>query len=170
MSKNNVVDRYTVTRIYHLIYSSVLRTTEYIEWQINGHFLAYIPSWWKISPGWWGWLVHAHPLSLYLPSRTKLQCTLQLRGQIHSLYFYSTPIYSILCALDPEIWIIIGVFSSLSSLKMEVLSHISQLSYVIKIWKITIQDARAFLTQSISKLGFNMLLHYNTCMILWFID
>jgi hypothetical protein len=27
--------------------------------------------------------VHAHPLSLYLPSRTKLQRTLQLRGQIH---------------------------------------------------------------------------------------
>ncbi len=20
----------------------------------NGHFLAYIPSWWKISPAWWG--------------------------------------------------------------------------------------------------------------------
>ncbi len=28
----------------------------------------------KISPGWWGRGVHAHPLSLYLPSRTKL-CT-----------------------------------------------------------------------------------------------
>ncbi len=26
----------------------------------------------KISPGWWGWGVHAHSLSLYLPSRTKL--------------------------------------------------------------------------------------------------
>jgi hypothetical protein len=24
----------------------------------------------KISPAWWGWGVHAHPLSLYLPSRT----------------------------------------------------------------------------------------------------
>ncbi len=24
----------------------------------------------KISPGWWRWGVHAHPLSLYLPSRT----------------------------------------------------------------------------------------------------
>jgi hypothetical protein len=32
--------------------------------------------------------VHAHPLSLHLPSRTKLQCTLQLRGQIHSPYFF----------------------------------------------------------------------------------
>jgi hypothetical protein len=30
-----------------------------------------------------GWGVHAHPLSLYLPSRTKLWCTLQLKGQIH---------------------------------------------------------------------------------------
>jgi hypothetical protein len=36
--------------------------------------------------------VHAHPLSLYLPSRTKLWCTLQLRGQIHSSYFYSTSV------------------------------------------------------------------------------
>ncbi len=36
--------------------------------------------------------VHAHPLSLYLPSCTKLQCTLQLRGQIHSPYFISTHI------------------------------------------------------------------------------
>ncbi len=26
----------------------------------------------KISPGWWGWGRHAHPLSLYLPSRTKV--------------------------------------------------------------------------------------------------
>jgi hypothetical protein len=40
----------------------------------------------KISPGWSGWGVHAHPLSLCLPSRTKLQCTLQLRGQIFNLY------------------------------------------------------------------------------------
>jgi hypothetical protein len=37
----------------------------------------------KIRPGWWGWGVHAHPLSLYLPSPVKLQCTLQLSGQIH---------------------------------------------------------------------------------------
>ncbi len=46
----------------------------------------------KISPAWWWWGVHAHPLSLDLPSRAKLWCTLQLRGQIHSPYFYSTPI------------------------------------------------------------------------------
>jgi hypothetical protein len=39
--------------------------------------------------------VHAHPLLLYLPSR-KLQCTIQLREQIHSLYFISTTMYSVL--------------------------------------------------------------------------
>ncbi len=39
--------------------------------------------------------VHAHPLSLYLPSRTKLRCTLQLRGQIHSPCFISIPMYSV---------------------------------------------------------------------------
>ncbi len=32
----------------------------------------------NISPGWWGWGVHAHLLSLHLPSPVKLQCTLQL--------------------------------------------------------------------------------------------
>ncbi len=38
----------------------------------------------KICPGWWGWGgVHAHPLSLHLQSPVKLQCTLQLSGQIH---------------------------------------------------------------------------------------
>ncbi len=68
-------------------------TTEYT--------LAYIPSWWKNQP----WLkrvggggVHAHPLSLYLPSHTKLQCTLQLRGQILSSCFVST--LSALCGFD----------------------------------------------------------------------
>ncbi len=49
----------------------------------------------KISPGWWGRVVHAHLISLYLPSRTKLLCMLQLRGQIHSPYFISTPMYSV---------------------------------------------------------------------------
>ncbi len=37
--------------------------------------------------------LHTQPLSLYMPSRTKLLCTLQLRG--HSPYFISTP----MCAL-----------------------------------------------------------------------
>jgi hypothetical protein len=34
------------------------------------------------------------PRSLYLPSQAKLWCTVQLRGQIHSLYFSSTPIHT----------------------------------------------------------------------------
>jgi hypothetical protein len=46
----------------------------------------------KISPGWWGWGVHAHPLSLLLPSPVKLQCTLQRSGQIHWPCFISTNI------------------------------------------------------------------------------
>ncbi len=44
----------------------------------------------KICPGWWGWGVHAHPLSLHLPSPLKLECTLQLSGQIHWPCFIST--------------------------------------------------------------------------------
>jgi hypothetical protein len=53
-----------------------------------------------------GWGMHALPLSLYLPqstqsgnlpSCTKLWCSLQLRGQIHSSYFYSTPICTLCC-------------------------------------------------------------------------
>ncbi len=43
----------------------------------------------KISLGWWGWGVHAHPLLLHLPSPVKLQCTLQLNGQIHWPCFIS---------------------------------------------------------------------------------
>ncbi len=31
----------------------------------------------KIIPGWWGWGVHAHPLSLHLPSPVKLQCSVR---------------------------------------------------------------------------------------------
>ncbi len=60
----------------------------------------------KISPGWWGWEVHAHPLSLYLPLCSKLWCTLQLRGQIHSHYFYSTSICTLwigACMMDIHI-------------------------------------------------------------------
>ncbi len=34
--------------------------------------------------------VHARPLLLHLPLRTKLQCTLKLREKIHFPYFYST--------------------------------------------------------------------------------
>ncbi len=45
---------------------------------------------------WWGWGVHAHPLSLSLPSRAKLQCTLQLSGQNTLSPTSSLPIY-VLC-------------------------------------------------------------------------
>jgi hypothetical protein len=55
----------------------------------------------KISPAWWGWSVHA-PFSLYLPSRVKFWCTLQLRWQIHCPCFSSTPI----CTLWSKTWIL----------------------------------------------------------------
>ncbi len=44
-----------------------------------------------------------HTLSLYLPSHTKLQCTLQLRGQIHATYFISTPICTLWAQLNHRI-------------------------------------------------------------------
>jgi hypothetical protein len=58
----------------------------------------------KISPAWWGWWVHFHLLSLHLSSRTKLQCTLQLREQIHSPLCTVCPIlynvpYILLCTI-----------------------------------------------------------------------
>ncbi len=54
----------------------------------------------KISPAWRGWGC-PHPLSLYLSSLTKLWCMLQLRGQIHSPYFYSSFIH--ICTLWYEL-------------------------------------------------------------------
>ncbi len=45
----------------------------------------------KIRPGWWGWRVHDHHLSLYLPLCTKLFVVSAL-GQIHSPYFSSSPV------------------------------------------------------------------------------
>ncbi len=80
-------------------------STEYTQ---SGYcrFLAYIPSWLKNQP----WLVRVGgacppPLSLS-PSRTKLQCTLLLRGQIHSLYFLSIP-YSTLWDSPPKSCLVI---------------------------------------------------------------
>ncbi len=44
----------------------------------------------KIFPGWWGGGLHAHPLSLYLPSRSMLHFMPQLRGQIqYPSFMYS---------------------------------------------------------------------------------
>ncbi len=42
------------------------------------------------------------PLTVYEPSRTKLQCTLQLREQILLTYFISTPyaLFGIYCSFD----------------------------------------------------------------------
>jgi hypothetical protein len=37
----------------------------------------------------------ANPASLYLPSRTKLWCTPQLRELVQSPYFYSSPIHTL---------------------------------------------------------------------------
>ncbi len=51
----------------------------------------------KISPGWWGWGLLAHHFSLYLPSRTKLHCTLQRRGQILPLIHLYPYMYSVVC-------------------------------------------------------------------------
>ncbi len=52
-----------------------------VGWHLRVHRVATAAFWrtfnheGKISPGWWGWGVHAHPLSLHLPSPEKLQCT-----------------------------------------------------------------------------------------------
>ncbi|MFN9907018.1 MAG: hypothetical protein ACK56F_13010, partial [bacterium] len=42
------------------------------------------------------------PLSLYLPSRAKLLCTLQLRGHRHSSHFFSTSICTLRCLPAPS--------------------------------------------------------------------
>ncbi len=59
----------------------------------------------KIILDWWGWGVNALPLSLYLLSRTKLWCTLQLRGHIiiHSPYSISPLALYVICECNtPE--------------------------------------------------------------------
>ncbi len=55
-------------------------TTEYTQ-SGNGRFLLSIMIE-KLAQAGEGGGMHAHPLLLWLPSRTKLQCTVQLRGQI----------------------------------------------------------------------------------------
>jgi hypothetical protein len=56
----------------------------------NGHFLAYIPP----QGGWGG--ARPHPLSLYLPSRTKLWCTIQLREGRYTPPISPLPLYDTL--------------------------------------------------------------------------
>ncbi len=59
------------------------------QWTLSGvNFIMMVKS---AQPGEGGGCT-ALPLSFYLPSRAKLWCKLQLRGQIHSPYFFSTPI------------------------------------------------------------------------------
>ncbi len=60
----------------------------------------------KISPGWYGCGMHAHPLSLYLPSGTELWCMLQLRGQIHSPLFLFYPyMYSVVLPFHSQVFV-----------------------------------------------------------------
>jgi hypothetical protein len=79
------------------VYDQELRV--HTEWQSPLYGVYYIMME-KISPVWWGCGVHAHLLSLYLPSRTKLWC--MLRGQIHFPYFYSTPIHVCTVLFDQD--------------------------------------------------------------------
>ncbi len=88
------------------------QTTEYTEWQCPLYGVHSIMMVKSAQPE-WGWgctvhgercTVHALPLSLYLPSRSKLWWTLQLRGQIYSHYFSSTPICTLWVKLYPYPW------------------------------------------------------------------
>ncbi len=69
--------------------------------------------------------VHAGlSLSLCLPSRTKLQCMLQLIGQVHSPYFISTTMYSVV-EPSPDSSVLpfcLSVFSSLIPFVLHLLS------------------------------------------------
>ncbi len=75
-------------------------TTEYTQ-SGNGRFLVYIPSWWKKILGLLGWGMHAHPLSLQVPSRTKLQCALQLSSHLYPKVLCGLR-YSLLCVADSD--------------------------------------------------------------------
>ncbi len=59
------------------------------QWPLSGVHSNMIEKWALTGEGGGCTLT---PLSFYLVSRTKLQCALHLRGQIHSPYFISTPI------------------------------------------------------------------------------
>ncbi len=62
------------------------------DWQLPlSGVHSYIPSWWKNSPAWWGMGEGGGRTPLIISTIT-LWCTLQLKGQIHSLCFYSAPI------------------------------------------------------------------------------
>ncbi len=71
----------------------------HIEWQwpLSGVYSIMMEK--SAQPGAGGGCTPTPFHSIYLPSRTKLQCTLQLRGQMHPHYFYSTPICTLRCLL-----------------------------------------------------------------------
>jgi hypothetical protein len=56
----------------------------------------------KFSPGWVGWGVHAHLLSLNLPSHTKLLCMLQLKGAVFHLYPYMYSVVPFTSGFSPS--------------------------------------------------------------------
>jgi hypothetical protein len=64
-------------------YGGMGQTTEYTQLATAAFWRTFYHDG-KIAQAGGGGGVHAHPLSQYLPWRTKLQCTLQLRVQIHS--------------------------------------------------------------------------------------
>ncbi len=73
-------------------------TTEYTEWQWplpGGRSITMEKS----AQAGEGGGVHAHPLPLYLQLRTNFLCTHQLRGPIHSPYFYSSPLCTLWLAV-----------------------------------------------------------------------
>jgi hypothetical protein len=49
----------------------------------------------KLAQAGGGGGVYAHPPFIRFTIMYMMQCTLQLRGQIHSPYFISTPMYSV---------------------------------------------------------------------------
>jgi hypothetical protein len=81
---------------------NMVATTEYTDWQrpLSGVHSVMLE---KLAHAGEGGGMHFHPLSVYLPSLTKLWCTLQLRGQIHSPDFYSTPICTLRWLLNLEV-------------------------------------------------------------------
>ncbi len=132
------------------MYSRVLICHSHAEPQSthsgNGHFLAYIPLHGKISPAWWGEWVHALPLSLYLPSQTKLWYTLQLRGQrLYISPISAIPLYCMYSMVSTFVWMFFwgeGAAPLVRFLGFEpVLAHISSIYTVqclpIHFWKMS---------------------------------
>ncbi len=82
-------------------YKSVryVRPTEYTQ-SGTGHFLAYIPSWWKTQPSLVMGGVARPPYFTISPITFKV-VVYTLRGQIHSPYFFFPYVYSVVRPLIP---------------------------------------------------------------------